>query len=232
MTIGAFLAVYYSAGIIYDFEDTVSEANLPPVDVLVVLAGAKGRIAEASDLWYRYWEKNPNRTPVFYVSGMGPQADWSVLEQQIRPQVIQALDPARVVLETHSEDTKENAHWFARYAYRHGWRHMMLVTSSYHMKRARYIFERVVNAPIQKVRLPAKLAQANAEEEGGLAEARAVPTPADLEVTEPHPPEKVRIDTFTIYHEGFQPDRWQQDAYSVRVTIIEFIKWVYYRTYW
>src|SRR5690348_11457137 len=48
---------YYSAGEIYEYQDTVDGAHLPNIDAIVCLAGGRGRIAAAGDLWYRYWER-------------------------------------------------------------------------------------------------------------------------------------------------------------------------------
>src|ERR1017187_6074086 len=71
------------AGDIYDYQDTVDGVHLPHVDAIVCLAGGRGRIAAAGDIWYRYWElahsplvgigKNPvpDQTPILYLSGMG-----------------------------------------------------------------------------------------------------------------------------------------------------------------
>ena len=147
--LGAFLGVWFFsfilAGDIYEYQDTVDGVHLPPVQVIVVLAGGRGRISAAADLWYRYREAAPTlalMTPVLFVSGMGHQSNWVSLSHQVRRGVFSALKPSDVVLETESGNTDANAEYFARYARERGWTQILLMTSPYHMKRARYVFER------------------------------------------------------------------------------------------
>lgn len=219
MSIGAFLAIYFSAGVIYDYQDSVRSTELPPVDAIVVLAGAKGRIQDGGEVWHRYWKRRKSSPPAFYIAGMGPQADWSVLQQQVDPEVMKVLDREWVVMETQSADTMENAQWAARHAREKGWRRILLVTSSYHMKRASYIFERVLNGPLGR--------PASAGSVQPIAAGDMVPGSVD-----PARGRRIHIETLTLAHEPFLPDRWQQNAYGVRVTVIEFVKWIYYRMYW
>ncbi|MBI3534975.1 MAG: hypothetical protein HY072_05770, partial [Deltaproteobacteria bacterium] len=67
---GFFLFAFFSAGEIYEYKDTVDGVHLPKVDVIVCLAGGRGRITQASDLWYRYYElsqmpiRGAGRSPV------------------------------------------------------------------------------------------------------------------------------------------------------------------------
>jgi hypothetical protein len=195
---------YISAGEIYDYTDSVDGVHLPQVDAIVCLAGGRGRIAAAGDIWYRYWElaqapvhgagrsPYPRPTPVLYISGMGRQSNWSVLTRQVRRGVLDVLTPVDVVLEKESSNTDENARWLARYAAEHGWERILLVTSSYHMKRARYIFERVL----------------------GTFE----------------PP--VVVETLSVYQEPFEPNEWREGLHGTRVTLIEYLKWVYYKIFW
>ncbi|MEK7691501.1 MAG: hypothetical protein AAB425_10835 [Bdellovibrionota bacterium] len=105
--IGAFIFAWVAAGEIYDYQDTVDGANLPGVDAIVCLAGGRGRIAFAGDLWYRYWEQtDPGAAvPTLYLSGMGHQSNWQSLSYQIRRGVIDVLTQKNVVLETESTNT-------------------------------------------------------------------------------------------------------------------------------
>src|SRR5271170_1459633 len=57
MFLGVLLLAFFAGGVIYDFEDTVHGDVLPPVDAIICLAGGKGRIPVAADLWYRYWTR-------------------------------------------------------------------------------------------------------------------------------------------------------------------------------
>lgn len=204
MGLGSFLLAYLSAGEIYDYQDTVDGVHLPQVDAIVCLAGGRGRIATAGDLWYRYWELSrtpvrgagispqPGRPPLLFLSGMGPLSNWGGLSRQMRRGVIEALRPEHVVLETESGNTEENARMVLRYARERGWERILLVTSRYHMRRARYIFEWVMGASGHKL----------------------------------------AVETLSVYQEPFEPGEWRSGPHGIRVTLVEYLKWTYYRVLW
>ena len=193
MAIGAFLLAYISAGEIYDYQDTVDGTHLPKVDAIVCLAGGRGRIAAAGDLWYRYWESaGPAKVepPILYISGMGKKSDWKVLTKQVRRGVLEVLQQKDVVLETESSNTEENALWLVKYAQEKGWTRILLVTSRYHMRRAKLIFDQTVDPQL---------------------------TP------------QLTIETLSVYQEPFEPDEWRVAFHGIKVTIGEYLKWLYYR---
>ncbi len=193
-----FILIYYWAGEIYDYQDTVDGAHLPQVDAIVCLAGGRGRIAAAGDLWYRYWEYSQKsgpileKVPVLYFSGMGPQAKWNIVAKQLRRGVLSAIREESVVIEKESLNTGENALWLSQYAEIHHWRRILLLTSGYHMKRARFIFEQVLK---------------------GLDD-------------------PIQLETISVYQEPFVPEEWRAGPNGIRVTLIEYLKWVYYRSFW
>ncbi len=214
-----FLSVaYVLSGEIYDYQDTVQNtvqgiaqgltekryqpladgASLPAVDAIVCLAGGRGRIAAAGDVWYRYWRlahensAQVPRIPVLYFSGMGRQATWPLLSKQLRRGVMQVIRPEEVIIENESSNTDTNAQWLARYARERSWRKILLLTSSYHMKRAHYIFDRVLKF------------QENS----------------------------VEVETLSVYQEPFASGEWRLDLNGVRVTLLEYLKWIYYRSIW
>jgi hypothetical protein len=200
---------FSSAGGIYDYNDTVDGVRLPPVDAIVVLAGGRGRIAVAGDLWNRYREqaeKTGALAPVFYLSGVGPQTNFKTLERQLRPGVVAVLKPEQVVLEKESTNTEENALWLAGYARERAWRRVLLVTSSYHMKRARLIFSRVLE-------LDAQFRNAFRASESPRAHS-------------------VELETLSVYQDPFEPGEWIRSLHGARVTLEEHLKWVYYTRFW
>src|SRR3954468_24192617 len=56
MALGILSLAFVLAGDIYEYQDTVDGVHLPPVDAVICLAGGRGRIQAAGDIWYRYWE--------------------------------------------------------------------------------------------------------------------------------------------------------------------------------
>jgi len=185
------------AGYIYDYQDTVDGVHLPDADAIVCLAGGRGRIAAAGDLWYRYWElsrtQSQKKVPVLYISGTGPQSNWGVISRQLRSGVREVIQPENVVIENESFNTVANARWFARYVTRLGIRKLILVTSPYHMMRAHMIFKEIL------------------------------PTSGE---------NAVFIDTLSVFQEPFEPGEWRTTLHGIRVTVEEYLKWLYYRFLW
>ncbi len=195
--VGALSVILFAAGEIYEYQDSFDGAHLPSVDAVVCLAGGRGRLAMAGDLWYRYWEraqqaalaKAPMEIPILYLSGTGHQSNWALLAKQMRRGVVEVLAPKYLMIEDESENTEENAAWFSKNARKNQWKKILLVTSSYHMKRAKLVFERT-------------LAQ------DGLS---------------------VQIETASLFQEPFEPGEWLLSLHGVRVTVNEYLKWLWYR---
>ncbi len=200
--IGTLALAVVTAGDIYDYMDTVDGVHLPAVDAVVVLAGGRGRIAAAGDVWYRYWElahvplkqigSPARKPPTFYVSGVGRQSNWGTLTRQVRRGVLDVMRPEDVLLENESTNTEENARLLAKYAKERKWDRILLMTSRYHMKRAKFIFE-------------------------GLF--------WSLE----HP---IHIETLSVYQEPFEPGEWRYSPHGIEVTLTEYVKWISYKTFW
>jgi uncharacterized SAM-binding protein YcdF (DUF218 family) len=199
MFVGALLLASIMAGDIYDYQDSFDGVHLPKVDAIVVLAGGKGRISAGADLWYRYWENShrteegaPTPIPLLYVSGMGHQANWTVFARQLRRGVLEVIRPENVVIENESTNTEENAIWLAHYAEKAKWSRVILMTSSYHMKRALMVLGKVTRAE-------------------GLP---------------------LGIETVSIYQDPFEPGEWRTGLNGYRVTLLEYIKGIYYKYFW
>lgn len=193
---GILLFTLFKAGALYDYQDTLDGATLPDVDAIVCLAGGKGRITAAGDLWYRYFESEEagklERTPILYISGMGPSSNWNTFQTQVRPGVLKAMRPQDVVLETESENTEANAAYVVKNARLRGWKKIVLVTSPYHMRRARYIFAKVFT-------------------QSGV---------------------RIEVESLTITQDPFSAEEWRESLHGVQVTAIEYLKWLYYTTFW
>ena len=196
MLLGVWGLVFLSAGEIYDYQDTLDGALLPPVDAIVCLAGGRGRIAASGDVWYRYWELSQKdkgfKLPILYISGMGQNSGWNVLARQLRPGVLKVLSPKDVILETESSNTDANARYLGKKSKERGWQRILLMTSRYHMRRARLIFGRI----LKFMQLP------------------------------------IEVETLSVYQEPFEPGEWREGLNGIRVTMMEYMKWLYYKTLW
>ncbi len=195
--LGAFLMTFLAAGSIYDYSDTVRVEDLPEgVEAVVCLAGGRGRIRFASEVWLKFWEyRGAENAPVFYVAGAGAGAgaNRTFLESQMRKEVGEILlkQTHKLVIEDQSANTVENAEFFARQARKEGWRHVLLVTSSYHMKRSRMIFEQIAGREWD-----------------------------------------LQLETLSAPQEPFNSTTWKSELRSVRVTLDEFLKLVFYKAFW
>jgi uncharacterized SAM-binding protein YcdF (DUF218 family) len=198
-TFGALMLAFLLAGDIYDYKDTAQRDSLPQVDAIVCLAGGRGRILAAGELWYQYLDRvleasaeTESSIPILYFSGLGHQATWSLLTRQLSRRVLQVVQPEDVIIENESANTDENAKWLLKIAQERNWKRIVLLTSSYHMKRANYIFARVLKA-------------------GGLS---------------------VQIDTLSVTQEPFSSKQWRSGFWGIRVTLLEYLKWIYYKSVW
>ncbi len=178
--------LWFAAGEIYDYQDTFHLAEgSKQIDVVLCLAGGKKRIPVAVDLWSKI--RTNHQEPVLFLSGVGPQADFMTLKEQGVPSAeLGLLNKENVVFENVSENTFENAQLFASFVHQKKWKHVVLVTAGYHMRRAQYILQKIL-------------------------------------------PPDVEISTFTVDAIHFDRTRWHKDSYALRVTMIEYIKWLYYR---
>lgn len=201
---GAMVLAFVLAGEIYDYQDSVDGVHLPRVDAIVCLAGGRGRIVAAGDIWYRYWELSqgivpgagrtpvPERPPLLYISGMGRQSTWGDFLKSLRKGVRGVIYPETVVLEKESFNTEANARWLMKYAEEHNWERVLLMTSPYHMKRARYIFEQVLKSSKSPL----------------------------------------GIETLSVFQEPFEPGEWRSGVHGIHVTLQEYLKLIYYRSVW
>ena len=43
---------------------------------------------------------------------------------------------------------------------------------------------------------------------------------------------KLEVDSLTIYQETYSSEEWRDSANGIRVTMLEYLKWLYYTTFW
>jgi hypothetical protein len=187
VTAGLFL--WLAAGEIYDYSDSFDLArDGRDTDVVVVLAGGKGRIPQAVALWKQIRDQREQKTePVLFLSGLGPVNGMDTLKGQgVKAESIALLNRDNLVFENVSENTFENAQLFASFARQKKWKHAVLVTAGYHMRRAEFILKKVLDTDVV-------------------------------------------LKTETVDAKHFGRNEWHHDEYAVRVTVIEYLKWLYYR---
>lgn len=104
-------------------------------DAIVVLTGGKGRTREGLELLRK------GAAAVLIISGVNKDA---CLDSIFLNQIRDNRERESVILEKKSRSTLENAVEVRKLMRERGFKSMILITSSYHMKRALFIFRRVM----------------------------------------------------------------------------------------
>jgi uncharacterized SAM-binding protein YcdF (DUF218 family) len=118
-------------------------ATAAPTDAAVVLTGGSGRIEHAIDVL------REDKAKRLLVAG----ADPSVTKRDLARRIPGSSDLLRCCVDLGSEsvDTRSNAEEASRWLTRHGFHSLRLITSDWHMRRARYEFRRVLGSKYQLI---------------------------------------------------------------------------------
>jgi uncharacterized SAM-binding protein YcdF (DUF218 family) len=136
--LGALLLLFYALGFVL-FAFTLGKpapAGAAASDAAVVLTGGPGRIEHAIDVVKDHQAKR------LLVAGVDPSVTKPDLARRIpgsRPWLACCVD-----LGSESVDTRSNAEEAGRWLVRHNYRSVRLITSDWHMRRARYEFEKAL----------------------------------------------------------------------------------------
>ena len=113
-------------------------ANAQPTDAAVVLTGASGRIEHGIDVLRQGKAKR------LLIAGADPSVTKRDLARRIEGSA--SLLKCCVDLGSESVDTRSNAEEAGRWLAKHNFHSLRLITSDWHMRRARYEFERVLDS--------------------------------------------------------------------------------------
>jgi uncharacterized SAM-binding protein YcdF (DUF218 family) len=136
--LGALLLLFYALGFVL-FAFTLGKpasADAPATDAAIVLTGGPGRIEHAIEVVRDHQAKR------LLVDGVDPSVTKADLARRIpgsRPWLACCVD-----LGSESVDTRSNAEEAGRWLAGHDYRSVRLITSDWHMRRARYEFEKVL----------------------------------------------------------------------------------------
>jgi uncharacterized SAM-binding protein YcdF (DUF218 family) len=132
----AFAAILYVLGFAL-FAVTLGEpaaADAPNVDAIVAITGGKGRIEHAAELLAE------GKARRLLIAGADPSV--RKVDLVARLHAPRKLFDCCVDLGSESVDTRSNAEEAKRWIERHHYKSVRLVTSDWHMRRARYEFNR------------------------------------------------------------------------------------------
>lgn len=136
--LGSLLLLLYALGFVL-FAFTLGKpaaATAKPTDAAVVLTGGPGRIDHAIDVLKMHQAQR------LLVAGVDPSVTKADLARRI-PGSAQWL-ACCVDLGSESVDTRSNAEEAGRWLAKHNYKSLRLITSDWHMRRARYEFGRVL----------------------------------------------------------------------------------------
>ena len=136
--IASLLVLLYAIGfVVFAFTlGTPAPATAQPSDAAVVLTGGSGRIEHGMDVVRR------GKARRLLVAG----ADPSVTKADLAARIPGSANLLKCCVDLGSEsvDTRSNAEEASRWLAKHGFRSFRLITSDWHMRRARYEFGRAL----------------------------------------------------------------------------------------
>jgi uncharacterized SAM-binding protein YcdF (DUF218 family) len=138
--LGSLLLLLYALGFVL-FAFTLGKpaaAAVAPTDAAVVLTGGPGRIQHAIDVL------KDHKARRLLVSGVDPAVTKPDLSRRI-PGASKWL-ACCVDLGSESVDTRSNAEEAGRWLAKHKYQSLRLITSDWHMRRARYEFQKVLGS--------------------------------------------------------------------------------------
>jgi uncharacterized SAM-binding protein YcdF (DUF218 family) len=139
------ILLVYAVGFVF-FAFTLGRpapVNAAPSDAAVVLTGGSGRIEHALDA------VREGKAKRLLVAGADPSVTKADLARRIRGS--DALLKCCVDLGSESVDTRSNAEEASRWLVKHQFHSVRLITSDWHMRRARYEFEKVLGSKYRLV---------------------------------------------------------------------------------
>ena len=136
--IASLLLLLYAIGFVL-FAFTLGKpapADTPPTDAAVVLTGGSGRLEHGIDVL------RARKATRLLVAGVDP----AVRKRDLADRVPGSGNMLKCCVDLGSEsvDTRTNAEEASRWLAGHGFHSLRLITSDWHMRRARYEFERVL----------------------------------------------------------------------------------------
>jgi uncharacterized SAM-binding protein YcdF (DUF218 family) len=138
--LGSFLLLLYAIGFVL-FAFTLGKpapADSKPTDAAVVLTGGPGRIEHSLDVLRQGEAKR------LLVAGVDPAVTKGDLARRIQGSA--KLLKCCVDLGSESVDTRSNAEEASRWLAKHHFHSVRLITSDWHMRRARYEFRRALGS--------------------------------------------------------------------------------------
>lgn len=201
-------ALSWNAGTLYRFNEIRTGEKLPWVSVIVCLSGGRGRIRSASDLWYSYWQA------------------WSQEAAQSKNKKSSAKNLQVPHLFISGMGSHES--WNA---FRQQVRPEVLAV----LKPEIVILESQSLNTVENAQVFKNYAAQYGWNSLLLTTSSYHMRRAMLifeTILNQSSSTPFEIYSYAFYRDPFRLDRWYQDLYGIRVTFLEYIKWLYYEHLW
>lgn len=125
----------------------IVQDRIEPADIIIVIGDddfTADRAKQAAALFHAGW------APQILASGRMLRPYASIADYMARDLESDGVPPSAILRFSHrADDTRDEAEGLRVLAGQKGWRRILLVTSNYHTRRARYIFRKVLPASIR-----------------------------------------------------------------------------------
>jgi uncharacterized SAM-binding protein YcdF (DUF218 family) len=125
----------------------IVQDRIEPADIIIVIGDddfTADRAKEAAALFRAGW------APQILASGRMLRPYASIADYMARDLQSEGVPPSAILRFSHrADDTREEAEGLRVLVEEKGWRRILLVTSNYHTRRARYIFRKVLPASVR-----------------------------------------------------------------------------------
>lgn len=125
----------------------IVQDRIEPADIIIVIGDddfTADRAKESAALFRAGW------APQILASGRMLRPYASIADYMARDLQSEGVPPSAILRFSHrADDTREEAEGLRVLAEQKGWRRILLVTSNYHTRRARYIFRKVLPASVR-----------------------------------------------------------------------------------
>ena len=125
----------------------IVQDRIEPADIIIVIGDddfAADRAKEAAALFRAGW------APQILASGRMLRPYASIADYMARDLQSEGVPPSAILRFSHrADDTRDEAEGLRVLAEQKGWKRILLVTSNYHTRRARYVFRKVLPASVR-----------------------------------------------------------------------------------
>lgn len=228
----ALILLGWRAGSIYDYVDTFDGAKLPDVDAIVVLAGARGRISAAGDLWYRYYELSDLKREIDRKNES--LKNHAELNSVAVGRIELPTNPIKSILQKDSKTPLLYVSGMGRLSTFNVFQSLVRPGVSKVFKEDDVFLEVESTNTEENAKIFVKKCRQKGWKKIILMTSAYHMKRAQLIFNRIFDKEGLKINylSHTIIQEPFSKEEWQASFHGIQVTMLEYFKWIYYSAFW